>query len=141
MESFLIKHVNGDGGLEFFGRTPVDPAEPVERFSVRLTLAGLRVSTDVYACPGAIDPSNLFEAMANNGGGWAGERTRSALEGEVERGCSMDRQGHVAIRVALRPYGWTVEATIATEAGQLEEIARRARAFFGPRVAEAAGRG
>jgi hypothetical protein len=56
-------------------------------------------------------------------------------EGELDLRCTQDRAGHVSLRVALRPgpahEDWAVQATIMAEAGQLEELARRASLFFG----------
>jgi hypothetical protein len=46
-----------------------------------------------------------------------------------------DGLGHISIQVNLRsghmPADWTVRATVMAEAGQLEDIARRAALFFG----------
>jgi len=79
--------------------------------------------------------ARLFAEMSQRSTGWPGALTWSAIEGEISLRCTIDCSGHVAILVNLRrgPLGedWSVEATIAAEAGQLEAIAREAEAFFG----------
>jgi hypothetical protein len=74
--------------------------------------------------------------MAASWRGWQGEFRWEAPEGELALGCVQDRAGHVFLRVELRSGptegDWAVQATIMTEAGQLEELARQAALFFGP---------
>ena len=77
----------------------------------------------------------MFDHMARQWSGWAGELAWEALEGELGLRCSHDGLGHVAIRAILRSGhmtdDWQVEATVMTEAGQLERLARNALLFFG----------
>ena len=58
-----------------------------------------------------------------------------SLDRELVLSCTQDRTGHVSMGVELRsgpkPGDWVVRSTVMAEAGQLEEIARRAALFFG----------
>jgi hypothetical protein len=136
METFLVPSASGSGSLEFFERTPTDPRRALERFKVRLTEFELTVVGRVYVGPTGPGPAVLFAQMAAHWKGWQGDFTWESPAGELALHCARDRAGHVAIRVTLRSGpgedDWLVRATILTEAGQLETLARRAAAFFGP---------
>jgi hypothetical protein len=74
----------------------------------------------------------LFTQMASDWRGWRGAKTWSSLEGELRMSAEADRTGHVSISVELRegaPAIWTVVLELLVEAGQLESLARDARAF------------
>jgi hypothetical protein len=135
MNSFLIRSAAGDGSLEFFERTPVDPGRPLERFKVRVTGLDLDAVTRVYVATGGGHPAAMFALMAAHWKGWQGHLAWESLEGELGLRCSQDRTGHVFIRAALRSgpttEDWNVDATVMAEAGQLEEIASEAALFFG----------
>ena len=135
MDSFLIKSASGAGVLDFFERTPADPSRPIERFKVRLADQDLAAVGRVYGWYEP-HPAPLFARMAESWRGWPGTITWESPEGELTLRCTQDRTGHVAIVVELRSgpmdQDWRVRATIMAEAGQLEELARQAAAFFGP---------
>lgn len=138
LDEFLIPSAAGSGGLLFHDRSPVDPAEPIDGFSVRVTDHNLSAIAHVYAGVSGCAPSHpapLFVDMARKWSGWPGELVWESLEGELALRCSHDRLGHISIRVELRsgqmPDDWRVGATVMAEAGQLEDIARRAALFFG----------
>jgi Family of unknown function (DUF6228) len=135
LDEFLIPSASGAGYLLFFNRLPDDRKEPIGSFSVRVTDHNLSAVTGVYAGYVHSNPVKLFADMARQWRGWKGELSWSSLDSEMTLACSRDRLGHVAIRVRLRPrhmpYDWQVEATVMTEAGQLEAIAKRATLFFG----------
>jgi hypothetical protein len=134
MDSFLIRSASGTSALEFFERTPTDARQAIERFKVRLTDVDLSVVGRVYTETG--HPAAMFARMAANWRGWPDEFTWDSSEGELGLRCAQDRTGHVSIRVELRSgpteRDWVVVATVMAEAGQLEELARRAASFFGP---------
>jgi hypothetical protein len=135
MDTFVIANASGTGALEFFERTPADPQRPLERFMVRLTAQDLCAVGRVYRCHTETHPGALFAQMAASWRGWRGEFVWDSLEGELDLRCTQDRTGHVFLRVALRSGAtendWVVAATVVTEAGQLEGLARRAACFFG----------
>ena len=78
----------------------------------------------------------LFRNMAERWRGWDGELSWGSPAGDLKLRCTQDRAGHVFIVVELRSgwrreAAWSIQATIMAEAGQLEDLARRAEAFFG----------
>ncbi len=138
MDEFLVPSVSGSGGLLFFDRAPLDPAQIIHGFWVRITdhhlsaIGQVDAGNDEY---GPFHPAGLFARMSERWSGWPGALTWSSLEGELSLSCTQDPLGHVAIRVELRsgPMAddWRAQATIMTEAGQLEALSRRAALFFG----------
>jgi hypothetical protein len=135
IEEFLIPSATGCGGLSFYDRSPVDRTQPVEGFWVRVTDLHLSASVQVYAGYAPSHPAALFVDMARKWSGWPGELVWKSLEGELALRCSHDRLGHISIRIELQSGhmrdAWEVTATVMAEAGQLEDIARRAALFFG----------
>jgi hypothetical protein len=135
LDEFLIPSAAGDGGLLFFQRSPPDPSKPIDGFWVRATVLNLSAAAQVYAGYAPSHPAPLFADMARQWAGWSGELVWQSLEGELAIRCSRDRVGHIFIRVELQSglmhEDWRVVATISTEAGQLEGIARDAELFFG----------
>jgi hypothetical protein len=145
-DEFTISSVDGTGRLEFFNRVPEDRDNPIGRFSVRIVQHRLDANIEVYAAYAAVlglysvdnvpaKPAGLFSQMANRWTGWDHLLTWESLEGELTLRCSHDGWGHIAIKVNMRsgpyPTDWAVEATIMSEAGQMDAIARRAALFFG----------
>jgi len=88
-----------------------------------------RALVGTYMSAGLAD---LFGDMAARWRGWDGKRTWSSLEGELHLSAEADRTGHIALVARLRegiPAVWTVELAVTIEAGQLDLLAREARAF------------
>lgn len=144
MSSFRIDNADGPGSLEFFDRNPEDASQPMHSCWVRLTgpdLSATRRLDTIEACP--VSPANLFTRMAERWRGWRGEMSWSLVEGDLNLKCTQDRAGHVNIRVELRrgwnERDWVVTNQLTAESGQLDEIARDARAFFGTSVEAGAG--
>jgi hypothetical protein len=135
MEEFLIPSATGRGGLHFYDRIPYESDKPILHYMVRLTDHDLSAIAKVWGGYASQHPAALFEEMARQWSGWPNEMSWESLEGEMLLRCSHDRLGHILIRTVLRSgpmeYDWEVAATVMAEAGQLEDIARRARAFFG----------
>lgn len=135
LDEFLLPSGAGDGGLLFYQRSPDDPTEPIDGFWVRIMDHNLSACCQVYACYAPSHPALLFAEMAQKWAGWPGELIWESLEGELKLRCSHDRRGHISVRTELRsghlPDDWQVVATVMAEAGQLENIARRAAVFFG----------
>jgi hypothetical protein len=135
LDEFLIPCASGGGGLLFYARYPGDPAESLEWFLVRVTDEDLSAAAHVYAGYAPRNPADLFADMTQQWTGWPGELVWDSLEGELALRCRHDGLGHIAIRVELcsgpMPDDWRVAATVMTEAGQLDTIARRATVFFG----------
>jgi hypothetical protein len=76
--------------------------------------------------------AKMFAEMAASWRGWRGKKSWSSLEGELHVSAEADRTGHIALTVELRegiPSVWNVTLLLIVEAGQLEELARRAHEF------------
>lgn len=132
MDEFVISYAGDE--LVFFERIPTDRSKPIEYFSLRISQPDLTAQGRVWDyCPS--HPAQLFANMARQWGGWQGELEWSSLEGELTLRCSHDGLGHVSIRADLRsgpmPDNFRVIATVMADAGQLEELAKRAAIFFG----------
>ena len=77
-------------------------------------------------------PAPFFTSLADAWRGWEGERKWEDLEERVGLTATCDKTGHVTLAVLLRDaqYSGRVQVRINLEAGGLEDIARRAEAFF-----------
>ncbi|MFO0952337.1 MAG: DUF6228 family protein [Isosphaeraceae bacterium] len=132
MDSFTIGGTSDGGFLEFFERTPADRTRPLERFKASVGGLDLTAVARVYS---TTHPAALFEKMSAHWRGWEGEFAWESPEGDLRLLCTQDRGGHVSLRVALRSgpgvADWAVQATVQTEAGQLESLAQKANQFFG----------
>jgi Family of unknown function (DUF6228) len=76
--------------------------------------------------------ANFFTEMAVEWKGWAGHRGWNSLEDEIGLRATSERTGHVFLEVVLQagsPARWRATMTLLVEAGQLEQLADRARAF------------
>lgn len=133
MGTFTVQGVTR-GTLEFYERTPADTRLPVERFLVRLTDQDLSIMARVYATGGNANPASLFAHMAAQWKGWQGDMVWASAGGEMSLSCRCDRAGHVFLGVVLRSgptdNDWSVQTTVEVEAGQLDELASAAAAFF-----------
>jgi len=82
--------------------------------------------------------ARLFSDMANEWRGWPGTKVHETLEGDLRLSLEADKLGHFTIRVALvggEPESpWRAEETIHLETGQLDDLAERARAYFGESI-------
>jgi len=135
MDELTILDVNGSGALTFHSRSPEDRSLPIMSFVVRVTDHHLSAETGVYAGDGTSWLVGMFEDMAQKWAGWNGNISYASLESELELSGRHDRFGHIAIRVVLQPShypgSWRAEATVVTEAGQLEHIALEMASFVG----------
>lgn len=121
---FIIHSVEHQAALEL-------TLHDADYFMAEVRSRGLQATTRVcsYMFNGF---SEMFGEFAENWKGWSGERRWSSLEGELEIRAHSDQMGHVFLIVRLRkgaPALWTVEAHLKLEAGQLDELARKACSF------------
>jgi hypothetical protein len=134
LSGFILKSAPDGSTLEFSGEIPrglsgYDGAS----FSVSLRVEGLFARVLVYD----IHPdhwSAFFAELAEGWRGWSGIRSQESLEHQLRIEATSDSLGHVRLRVLLRDdpvYNWRADGSIFVEAGQLEEIAQRAKTFFG----------
>ena len=132
---FQVRGGLGGQLLEFHERTPPDPRRPIERFKVRLAQADLSADARVYLAETEHHPGRFFDQMASNWRGWTGELSWESVDAALCLRAQQDRAGHVLIRITLSSGSsdadWTVHASLAAEAGQLDALAREAASFFG----------
>lgn len=82
------------------------------------------------------DPTSLFDSMAQQWSGWQGALEWRAFKSEMQILATCDKRGHVALefRLPSDDYGgwpeWSARFVVELEAGQLDNLARDARAFF-----------
>ena len=131
----IITSTDGGARLTFTGEIPrTEVAYDGYDVEVRLSGGGVEASERV-ADHMPQNWSRFFQAMAQSWRGWDGERTIESLEGQLRLACKTDRLGHVSVRVKLRGdiggSDWRAEDTLYLEAGQLDELARRAKGYFG----------
>jgi hypothetical protein len=128
MSEFVVRSAREGGRLEVHrsGR---------DRWRVSISLPHLTASADVdaFAYDGEHTLERLFRRMADDWRGWEGERTWSSPEGDLDLSATHDGLGHVALEIRLRSglhaEDWLVRGTIWLDAGQLNEVARKAAAL------------
>jgi len=129
-EPFLLRCVDTGASLTL---RRVDEHE----WHALLEAGNLRAETPVYVEGHFHESSSfarLFQEMARDWRGWDDVRKWATLEGEVELGFSIDRLGHVTVRIRMlldAVRAWRVEATVMLESGYLDELARQAATFAG----------
>lgn len=134
MELFEIKDAHSSAWLRFDGEIPrgltgYDGCSFVASFSSHSVSATVLVYD--------IQPekwSDLFLEMAKTWKGWEGEKDCESLEGHLRLEATTDALGHVRLTIRLRGLEidkWSAESSIILEAGQLEVLSSRARAYLG----------
>lgn len=106
-----------------------------DNFRVAVVARDHSASRSVYAYTDALGVARLFADAARDWRGWDGSKVWQSLEGELRLEMSADGRGHVFLRVQIRsnPGGsdpWQLDAEIGLDAGQLGEIAARARRLW-----------
>lgn len=80
--------------------------------------------------------ANLLERVSKREKPWDGEEYWEGIEGDFRLSVSCSSLGVITFMIRLTHYGigenWKVETELKSEMGQLPEIARSARVFFGP---------
>jgi hypothetical protein len=135
VDQFTVKSPDGLARLELSGEIPRVPA-PYEgvTFYARLVSAALTASVRVYE----VQPqhwSAYFRDLADHWRGWQGIKAHESLEGHLRVQASADSLGHILLTVRLRGIEvgdeWQAEDSVYLEAGQLDEVANRAKGYFG----------
>jgi len=84
--------------------------------------------------PYGTSPTNFFQELASNWAGWSGKKTWGSMEGEYNLAATTDLTGHITLVAELNPLGippcFSALLSLVLEAGQLDQIARRAKLFF-----------
>ena len=135
MAEFKLKDVHSDPELVFEGDIPRGlQGYDGCRFTVSLIGTPLSATVLVYD----IQPQrwgDFFADLAMSWPGWDNKKECQSLEEHLRVAATHDRLGHIRLRVYLRDVNvgsdWSAETSIWLEAGQLEDVAKRARQYFG----------
>jgi len=127
---FSIHSVNSDRELTF-------SSYQGEQFQVELKGSGISALTGVWVGdkPYSQSLNVFFQQLATFTKPWKGTQDWKSLEGETSLSVTCAILGQVTFLIEIRheiggPEAWLVQARIVTELGQLEKIARNAKAFF-----------
>lgn len=136
MPAFLIKDANSSTTFRFEGDIPVGlTGYDGCTFSASISSHVLSAATTVYD----IRPdqwATFFNDLAVHWRGWQGVKDHESIEGHLRiEAEAADSLGHITLRMCLRgvdvPHLWMAEISLVVEAGQLDNLARQAQAFFG----------
>ena len=136
MSGFFIKDVNSSTTFHFEGRIPAGlTGYDGCTFSASVSSHVLNAVTKVYD----IRPDRwalFFKDLANHWRGWKGIKDHQSLEGHLRiEAETADSLGHIRLRMYLRgvdvPDQWSAEISLIVEAGQLDDLAHKAGAYFG----------
>ncbi len=107
-----------------------------EFFTARIVSNHLTSIREVYTYTDSHGFPNLLERLALQRGPWEGEEIWEGIEGDFTFGASCSPLGKVTFRIRMASCfldeEWSIESLLITELGQLKEIAKDARRFFGP---------
>jgi hypothetical protein len=137
VDLFQIRSASGPVSLEFFDLV-VGTDGLAMSVCARLTGRDLHAAAEVEidARDLGAPPSSLFVEMGRQWNGWKGELSWCSHCPGLALKARHDGRGHIPLRVELgREWyedDWLVHATVMIEAGQLEDLARRAMTFFEP---------
>lgn len=94
---------------------------------------GINASVRVDNPPYGHSPYALFEQMNNEWSGWKEPKGWGAMEGEYNLKATYEPRGHILLSAEIddQSGNWSATSNIDIEAGELESLARRAKAFFG----------
>ena len=128
MEEFEIKSAHSAARIRFFG---IDG----DCFHVEVTNPESSGTVGVWAYTDANGPADFFAVLSENWRGWQGEKKWSSIEGEFSIVATTDKLGHISLTVEMQhDFGaaepWRLKATVVIDAGQLEAIAKDAKAVF-----------
>lgn len=105
-------------------------------FKATLQSSHLNVVREVYAYTDAYGLADLIEFLSSQKKPWVGEESWESLEGEFKLTATCSILGQVIFKIILsektgKDEEWLIETGLTNELGQLEELAKSARAFFG----------
>jgi hypothetical protein len=132
LESLVLTSPNGISAKLLRGH--VNEKGWLESYSVLLQAPTLSATRIVENPPYGQPPSILFRDMAAHWSGWEGAKTWCAIEGEFNLFAKCDLTGHVTLifEFPSSPFlpTWSTRVELMVEAGQLDQLARDANAFF-----------
>jgi hypothetical protein len=129
MDSLTIKSSCSDCSLSFRERDG-------EYFKVVLTSHDHSASVRVWGYEDSHLLASLFQKMLQLTNDKSAELSWCSIEGEFELHATADKVGHIYLRAVLNNVNkgtfepWKLEATIASEIGQIEKAAKEVSIFF-----------
>jgi len=128
MKEFCIKSVDSDLRLVFNNFNGV-------YFTVHLVSIYLTVVRKVWVFSEPCDFPDLIESLASYEKPWKGVRRWESLEREFMFSATCNIRGNVTFEIELVHYDiaeyWLVKTQLNSEFGQLPNLAKAARSFFG----------
>jgi len=106
-----------------------------EYFRVELNGFDLSASAEIWAYIDANELHRFFQDLGGLDTPWQGPRSWVSIEQDFSLSATCTTLGSVTFQIELcgsqgEPEEWRVQAGLATEFGQLEQIAKNAAAFF-----------
>ena len=129
MDSFTIKSSSSDCSLTFRERDG-------EYFKAVLTSHDHSASVRVWAYEDSHHIASLFHKMLHLTNDKSPDLSWHSIEGEFKLHVTADKVGHIYLRVVLNNINtgtlepWQLEATIASEIGQIETAVKEVALFF-----------
>lgn len=106
----------------------------LEHYCITANARNFNASIEVENPPYGMSPAEFFERIAAEWSGWKGAKEWGAIEGEYNLSATCDSLGHITLEVEINrngyPLCWPGILSLIIEAGQLEKLARDAKAFF-----------
>jgi len=135
MVEFEIKDVESSACFRFEGKIPQGlVAYEGHSLVLRLHSSNVTAITHAYDCQFS-KWTRFFKYLAANSHGWNGVMDRESLEGDLRLEATSDSLGHIRLRIRLKNVDprteWSAETSLRLEAGQLENLAKQAKAYFG----------
>jgi len=133
-DELTIKSSRSAGKLKLSEPKPPGSRHPVEYLRVSLEDHEIAASSAQVYIYEPFDLAAFFDGLARHWKGWAGEKEWRSVEDDFALSCTSDGLGHVAMRVTLKSGlyedDWCVQALIHVDAGQLEDLAAKVKAFL-----------
>lgn len=128
MSKFIIKSSTSDLKLEF---SDIEG----DYFTVTLKSFYLNSMLTVFAYTDSYAFADLMEHLACQKQPWQGEKSWESIEGEFKFIATCNALGQVTFEASLSNFDcaekWSVKTNLLSEFGQLEQLAKSARTFFG----------
>ena len=134
IDELTIKSSRSAGKLKLSEPKPPGSSHPVEYLRVSLEDREIAASSARVYIYEPFGLAAFFDELASHWKGWGGEKEWHSVEDDFALWCTSDGLGHAALRVMLKSGlyedDWCVQAVIHVDAGQLEDLAVKIKAFL-----------
>lgn len=108
-----------------------------ESFTAQIKSFRINATRTIWTYTDIDGIANLIESLASQQNPWFGVKCWESVEGEFKLSASCSSLGKVTFGIELSDYdcseAWLIKTQLSSEFGQLSELAKSARAFFGNR--------